>query len=97
MGKAFKTILTLIFRSVGQGLAHYQQMMGRAGRPQYDTSGTVVVMCNRTKVERVRSCQHSDAKFRDMLHSRTILESSLHNNLTERMSQLRLTNCRHEQ
>ncbi|KIR59314.1 ATP-dependent DNA helicase HFM1/MER3 [Cryptococcus bacillisporus CA1873] len=50
-----------------------QQMMGRAGRPQYDTSGVVVVMCERSKVR----------KYQSMLNSQTILESCLHENLTE--------------
>nr|XP_019009697.1 uncharacterized protein I206_05257 [Kwoniella pini CBS 10737]OCF48478.1 hypothetical protein I206_05257 [Kwoniella pini CBS 10737] len=30
-----------------------QQMMGRAGRPQFDKSGTVVVMCEKTNVQKV--------------------------------------------
>lgn len=51
-------------------------MMGRAGRPQYDTSGTVVVMCERAQVSR----------YQQMLESRMILESCLHENLTERES-----------
>ncbi|ODN72827.1 hypothetical protein L202_08260 [Cryptococcus amylolentus CBS 6039] len=50
-----------------------QQMMGRAGRPQYDNSGVVVVMCERSKVR----------KYETMLRSQTVLESCLHENLTE--------------
>ncbi|ODO08415.1 ATP-dependent DNA helicase HFM1/MER3 [Cryptococcus wingfieldii CBS 7118] len=50
-----------------------QQMMGRAGRPQYDKSGVVVVMCERSKVR----------KYETMLRSQTVLESCLHENLTE--------------
>lgn len=50
-----------------------QQMVGRAGRPQYDTSGVVVVMCERSKVR----------KYQSMLNSQTVLESCLHENLTE--------------
>lgn len=48
--------------------------MGRAGRPQFDTSGTVVVMCERAQV----------ARYQQMLDARTVLESCLHENLTER-------------
>ncbi|WWC73232.1 uncharacterized protein I206_107198 [Kwoniella pini CBS 10737] len=32
---------------------HGPQMMGRAGRPQFDKSGTVVVMCEKTNVQKV--------------------------------------------
>lgn len=39
-----------------------QQMMGRAGRPQFDTSGTVVVMCNTNKLAKVGSCLLRDSK-----------------------------------
>jgi ATP-dependent DNA helicase HFM1/MER3 len=44
----------------GSGFRDYsdvdiQQMMGRAGRPQYDQSGTVVLMCGRNKQAQV-SC-----------------------------------------
>ncbi|KAK8864653.1 hypothetical protein IAR55_001903 [Kwoniella newhampshirensis] len=54
------------------------QMMGRAGRPQYDTSGVVVVMCERTKVQK--------PKYQKMLYSQTVLESCLHENLTEHLN-----------
>ncbi|WVQ77811.1 hypothetical protein IAR50_007501 [Cryptococcus sp. DSM 104548] len=50
-----------------------QQMMGRAGRPQYDKSGVVVVMCEKSKVR----------KYETILRSQTVLESCLHENLTE--------------
>ncbi|ORX35643.1 Sec63 Brl domain-domain-containing protein [Kockovaella imperatae] len=51
-------------------------MMRRAGRPQYDKSGTVIVMCERSKVN----------KFRNMLNASTLLESCLHENLTEHIN-----------
>lgn len=64
--------------------------MGRAGRPQFDTSGTVVVsilpvtssssdrkiMCNKTKLH----------KYQVMMNSKTILESCLHQHLTEHIN-----------
>ncbi|OCF30683.1 hypothetical protein I316_07647 [Kwoniella heveanensis BCC8398] len=53
-----------------------QQMMGRAGRPQYDTSGTVIIMCDRSKVK----------KYQSMLRLETILESCLHRNLSEHIN-----------
>lgn len=53
-----------------------QQMIGRAGRPQYDRSATAVIMCDKRKEER----------FRDMAHSRTLVESCLYQNLVERES-----------
>ncbi|GMK57874.1 hypothetical protein CspeluHIS016_0407080 [Cutaneotrichosporon spelunceum] len=65
----------------GQGFREYsdidiQQMMGRAGRPQFDDSGTVVIMCNNTKLH----------KYQSMMHSKTILESCLHQHLTEHIN-----------
>ncbi|BEI86620.1 hypothetical protein CcaverHIS002_0609070 [Cutaneotrichosporon cavernicola] len=65
----------------GQGFREYsdidiQQMMGRAGRPQFDNSGTVVIMCNNTKLH----------KYQSMMHSKTILESYLHHHLTEHIN-----------
>ncbi|WVW83586.1 hypothetical protein I302_105607 [Kwoniella bestiolae CBS 10118] len=53
-----------------------QQMMGRAGRPQYDQSGTVVVICEQSKVK----------KYESMLYSSTMLESTLHLNLKEHLN-----------
>ncbi|WRT68140.1 uncharacterized protein IL334_005115 [Kwoniella shivajii] len=53
-----------------------QQMMGRAGRPQFDKTGTVVVMCEKSKVK----------KYQSMLYSESILESCLHRNLTEHVN-----------
>ncbi|WWD02678.1 hypothetical protein V865_000719 [Kwoniella europaea PYCC6329] len=53
-----------------------QQMMGRAGRPQFDKSGTVIVICEQSKVK----------KYESMLYSSTLLESTLHLNLKEHLN-----------
>ncbi|WVR06827.1 hypothetical protein IAU60_003863 [Kwoniella sp. DSM 27419] len=65
----------------GAGFREYtdieiQQMMGRAGRPQYDNTGVVVIMCDKAKLR----------KYQAMVRSDTILESSLHLNLTEHLN-----------
>ncbi|KAG2146850.1 Sec63 Brl domain-containing protein [Suillus bovinus] len=52
------------------------QMMGRAGRPQFDTEGVAVILCE-TELER---------KYRDLIQGTTPLESSLHTNLTEHLN-----------
>ncbi|KAK4689572.1 hypothetical protein P7C73_g538, partial [Tremellales sp. Uapishka_1] len=85
-----------------------QQMTGRAGRPQYDTSGTVVVWDCLTLTEStlttfpmkgdVRKRQGQEGKlegttslikqYRDMIYSETVLESCLHENLTELRSRM---------
>ncbi|WVF71202.1 hypothetical protein IAT40_006002 [Kwoniella sp. CBS 6097] len=72
---------TMTWHGAAAGFREYtdieiQQMMGRAGRPQYDTSGTVIIMCDRSKVK----------KYQSMLRSETILESCLHRNLTEHIN-----------
>lgn len=58
-------------------------MVGRAGRPQYDTSGVVVVMCERSKVRKVRNMSSESvmtlmhSQYQSMLNSQTVLESCL--------------------
>ncbi|OJA17319.1 hypothetical protein AZE42_04133 [Rhizopogon vesiculosus] len=52
------------------------QMMGRAGRPQFDTEGIAIIMCE-TELER---------KYRDLVQGTTPIESSLHTNLTEHLN-----------
>ncbi|KAI0053920.1 P-loop containing nucleoside triphosphate hydrolase protein [Auriscalpium vulgare] len=52
------------------------QMMGRAGRPQFDKEGISIIMCE----------QELEAKYQALTHGRTILESSLHLNLTEHVN-----------
>ncbi|KAH7911400.1 hypothetical protein BJ138DRAFT_1238398 [Hygrophoropsis aurantiaca] len=49
------------------------QMMGRAGRPQFDTEGIAIVLCE-TELEN---------KYRSITQGTTMLESSLHTNLIE--------------
>ncbi|KNC99300.1 uncharacterized protein SPPG_09286 [Spizellomyces punctatus DAOM BR117] len=52
------------------------QMLGRAGRPQFDDSGVAVIM---TTVE-------DRKKYEDMVTGRQIIESSLHENLIEHLN-----------
>ncbi|KAK0441977.1 Sec63 Brl domain-containing protein [Armillaria borealis] len=49
------------------------QMLGRAGRPQFDSEGTAIILCE-TELE---------SKYRELVQGKTILESSLHVNLSE--------------
>ncbi|KAG1756350.1 DEAD-domain-containing protein, partial [Suillus paluster] len=52
------------------------QMMGRAGRPQFDTEGIAIILCE-TELE---------SKYRGLVQGNTPLESSLHMNLTEHLN-----------
>ncbi|EKM55317.1 uncharacterized protein PHACADRAFT_143494 [Phanerochaete carnosa HHB-10118-sp] len=52
------------------------QMMGRAGRPQFDKEGVAIIMCE-TELE---------AKYQALVQGRTFLESCLHNNLAEHIN-----------
>ncbi|KAL0581143.1 ATP-dependent DNA helicase MER3, partial [Marasmius crinis-equi] len=52
------------------------QMLGRAGRPQFDKEGVVIILC---EVE----LEH---KYRNLAQGRSIVESSLHNNLAEHLN-----------
>ncbi|EGG08721.1 uncharacterized protein MELLADRAFT_84583 [Melampsora larici-populina 98AG31] len=52
------------------------QMMGRAGRPQFDTEGVAVIM----------TAQNDKARIDDLVNSKTLLESCLHLNLTEHIN-----------
>ncbi|KAG0143739.1 hypothetical protein CROQUDRAFT_108963 [Cronartium quercuum f. sp. fusiforme G11] len=52
------------------------QMMGRAGRPQFDTEGVAVIM----------TAQNEKARIEDLVNSKTTLESCLHLNLTEHIN-----------
>ncbi|XP_057297127.1 probable ATP-dependent DNA helicase HFM1 [Hydractinia symbiolongicarpus] len=56
--------------------AQVLQMMGRAGRPQFDTSATAVIM---TK-------QQTKAKYQAMITGTHSIESSLHHHLTEHIN-----------
>ncbi|GAA6006352.1 hypothetical protein JCM11491_004924 [Sporobolomyces phaffii] len=52
------------------------QMIGRAGRPQFDRLGVAVIMTRR---------EHQQ-KYDDLVHAHKNLESSLHKNLTEHVN-----------
>ncbi|KAK0484062.1 Sec63 Brl domain-containing protein [Armillaria novae-zelandiae] len=52
------------------------QMLGRAGRPQFDSEGTAIILCE-TELE---------SKYRQLVQGKTILESSLHVNLSEHLN-----------
>ncbi|KAI8922392.1 Sec63 Brl domain-containing protein [Powellomyces hirtus] len=65
----------------GTGYAPYSefditQMLGRAGRPQFDDSGTAVIMTDLANVH----------KYQDMVTGKQIIESSLHENLIEHLN-----------
>lgn len=53
-----------------------QQMIGRAGRPQYDTEGTAIILC----------AEKDTAKYRDLINSSTTIESCLHEHLIEHIN-----------
>ncbi|KAK7203674.1 putative DEAD/DEAH box DNA helicase [Myxozyma melibiosi] len=53
-----------------------QQMIGRAGRPQFDISGTAVIM----------TTKDNKSKYEQISHGEDIVESSLHKNLIEHMN-----------
>ena len=52
------------------------QMLGRAGRPQFDTSAVAVVITKQEKVE----------KYEKLIQGQELLESSLHLNLIEHLN-----------
>ncbi|KAK9241329.1 Sec63 Brl domain-containing protein [Lipomyces kononenkoae] len=52
------------------------QMMGRAGRPQFDNSGVAVIMTTRDK----------QSKYEQILCGQEVVESCLHNHLVEHMN-----------
>ncbi|KAK0463719.1 uncharacterized protein EV420DRAFT_1729062 [Desarmillaria tabescens] len=52
------------------------QMLGRAGRPQFDSEGTAIILC---EIE-------LESKYRELVQGKTILESSLHVNLSEHLN-----------
>ncbi|KAF8911062.1 Sec63 Brl domain-containing protein [Gymnopilus junonius] len=52
------------------------QMLGRAGRPQFDKDGIAVILCE----------SELEQKYRNLVQGQTILESSLHNNLAEHLN-----------
>ncbi|KJA27175.1 hypothetical protein HYPSUDRAFT_75106, partial [Hypholoma sublateritium FD-334 SS-4] len=52
------------------------QMLGRAGRPQFDKEGTAVIICESDLVQ----------KYKALAQGTTIIESSLHINLVEHLN-----------
>ena len=52
------------------------QMLGRAGRPQFDKSAVAIIMTRRERVER----------YNTMIKGEEMLESTLHRNLTEHLN-----------
>ncbi|TRM59292.1 Sec63 Brl domain-containing protein [Schizophyllum amplum] len=52
------------------------QMLGRAGRPQFDKEGVAIILCE----------QDLENKYRALLQGTTVLESSLHLNLSEHLN-----------
>ncbi|KAK9368678.1 P-loop containing nucleoside triphosphate hydrolase protein [Lipomyces kononenkoae] len=52
------------------------QMMGRAGRPQFDNSGVAVIMTTRDK----------QSKYEQILGGQEVVESCLHNHLVEHLN-----------
>lgn len=65
----------------GEGIKEYtdlevMQMLGRAGRPQYDTSGVAVIMTRQEKVRR----------YERMVSGEQVLESCLHENLIDHLN-----------
>ncbi|KAI0310640.1 Sec63 Brl domain-containing protein, partial [Amylostereum chailletii] len=52
------------------------QMMGRAGRPQFDKEGIAIIMCE----------SELEQKYKALTYGKTILESSLHTNLSEHLN-----------
>ncbi|KIY66335.1 P-loop containing nucleoside triphosphate hydrolase protein [Cylindrobasidium torrendii FP15055 ss-10] len=52
------------------------QMLGRAGRPQFDNEGTAIIMCE----------DELEPKYRALASGTTVLESSLHLSLSEHLN-----------
>ncbi|KAH8099579.1 DEAD-domain-containing protein [Cristinia sonorae] len=52
------------------------QMIGRAGRPQFDNEGVAIIICE----------QELENKYKALVQGRTMLESSLHLSLTEHIN-----------
>ncbi|KAK5670079.1 ATP-dependent DNA helicase MER3 [Batrachochytrium dendrobatidis] len=53
-----------------------EQMIGRAGRPQFDTTGISIIMTSLDKTEH----------FQKLISGREVIESSLHDNLIEHLN-----------
>lgn len=78
---AHTVILAGTYQWTGSGMVDLsdldvQQMIGRAGRPQYDTEGIAIILCS----------ENNEARYRDLVNSRTTIESCLHDHLTEHIN-----------
>ncbi|KAJ9105338.1 hypothetical protein QFC21_001707 [Naganishia friedmannii] len=78
---AHTVILAGTYQWTGSGMVDLsdldvQQMIGRAGRPQYDTEGIAIILCS----------EINEARYRDLVNSRTTIESCLHEHLTEHIN-----------
>ncbi|KAJ9120862.1 hypothetical protein QFC22_002797 [Naganishia vaughanmartiniae] len=78
---AHTVILAGTYQWTGSGMVELsdldvQQMIGRAGRPQYDTEGIAIILCS----------ENNEDRYRDLVNSRTTIESCLHEHLTEHIN-----------
>ncbi|KAG9128506.1 Sec63 [Ceratobasidium sp. 392] len=78
---AHAVIIKGVMQWAGTGWAEYSaqdimQMLGRAGRPQFDREGIAVIMCEK----------HLETKYSLLSTGGSHLESTLHHNLTEHIN-----------
>ncbi|KAG9103375.1 Sec63 [Ceratobasidium sp. 370] len=78
---AHAVIVKGVMQWTGAGWAEYSaqdimQMLGRAGRPQFDREGVAIIMCEK----------HLETKYTLLSTGGSHLESTLHHNLTEHIN-----------